>query len=259
MEDDLVFRAMADPTRRALLDELFKRDGRTLGELVSGLEMTRFGVMKHLHVLEGAGLVATRKAGREKLHYLNPVPIQLLADRWIGKYAERVEALADLKKVLETEGEIVMSPETATRPRHLYEVFINVPRERVWQAITSEEFTVRYFNGNRVRTNLKPGSAFNYFDESGLTPTVQGEVIESEPPRRLVHTWHLLRGNLANDAPSKLTWELEEIGASATKLRVLHDFDSESATYFEVGRGWPWVLSNLKTFLETGNTLPPPM
>jgi DNA-binding transcriptional ArsR family regulator len=101
-DDDLVFRALSDPTRRLLLDRLFERDGRTLTELESQLEMTRFGVMKHLRVLEDAGLVVTRKAGRTKLHYLNPVPIRLIHDRWIDKYTERrVSALADLKTELE--------------------------------------------------------------------------------------------------------------------------------------------------------------
>jgi DNA-binding transcriptional ArsR family regulator len=101
-DDDLVFKALADSTRRYLLDQLFKRDGRTLTELESSLEMTRFGVMKHLRVLEDAGLVVTRKSGREKLHFLNPVPIRLMHDRWIDKFTERrVSALADLKAQLE--------------------------------------------------------------------------------------------------------------------------------------------------------------
>jgi len=101
-DDDRVFKALADPTRRLLLDRLFERDGRTLTELESGLEMTRFGVMKHLRILEGAGLVVTRRAGREKHHYLNPVPVRLIHDRWIDKYTERrVSALADLKQELE--------------------------------------------------------------------------------------------------------------------------------------------------------------
>jgi len=103
-DEDLAFRALADPTRRHLLDQLFERDGRTLTELESELDMTRFGVMKHLRVLEGAGLVVTRREGREKLHYLNPVPIRLIHDRWIDKYTERhVSALVDLKKRLEEE------------------------------------------------------------------------------------------------------------------------------------------------------------
>jgi DNA-binding transcriptional ArsR family regulator len=101
-DDDHVFKALADPTRRLLLDRLYERDGRTLTELESQIEMTRFGVMKHLRVLEDAGLVVTRRAGRKKLHFLNPVPIRLMHDRWIGKYRERrVSALADLKHELE--------------------------------------------------------------------------------------------------------------------------------------------------------------
>jgi DNA-binding transcriptional ArsR family regulator len=101
-EDDLVFKALADPTRRHLLDRLFERDGRALGELERDLEMTRFGVMKHLKVLEAAGLVVTRRSGREKLHFLNPVPIRQIHDRWIDKYTERrVTALLDLKNQLE--------------------------------------------------------------------------------------------------------------------------------------------------------------
>jgi DNA-binding transcriptional ArsR family regulator len=103
-DDDRVFKALADPTRRLLLDRLFERDGHTLTELESQLEMTRFGVMKHLRVLEEAGLVVTRRSGREKRHFLNPVPIRLIHDRWIGKYRKRqVSALAELKHKLEEE------------------------------------------------------------------------------------------------------------------------------------------------------------
>src|ERR671930_1078320 len=102
MDDDGIFKALADPTRRHLLDRLFERDGRTLTELESELAMTRFGVMKHLRVLEDAGLVLTRRSGREKLHFLNPVPIQLIHDRWIDKYRQHhARALADLKAELE--------------------------------------------------------------------------------------------------------------------------------------------------------------
>jgi DNA-binding transcriptional ArsR family regulator len=105
MNDDRIFKALADPTRRHLLDRLFERDGRTLTELESELEMTRFGVMKHLRVLEEAGIVVTRRQGREKHHYLNPVPIRLIHDRWIDKYTElRVSALAELKTRLEKTG-----------------------------------------------------------------------------------------------------------------------------------------------------------
>src|SRR6188472_2583624 len=103
MDDvDEVFKALADPTRRRLLDELFARDGQTLTELEEGLPMTRFGVMKHLRILEEAGLITTRRAGRKKLHFLNAVPIRLIHDRWVDKYTERqVSALAALKMELE--------------------------------------------------------------------------------------------------------------------------------------------------------------
>ena len=104
-DDDRVFKALADPTRRHLLDRLFERDGRTLTELESELDMSRFGVMKHLRVLEEAGLVVTRRAGREKHHFLNPVPVRQIHDRWIDKYTERVtSALLDLKNDLEETG-----------------------------------------------------------------------------------------------------------------------------------------------------------
>src|SRR5215212_1864849 len=129
MEDESVFRALADPSRRRLLDLLFERDGRTLTELESQLPMTRFGVMKHLRVLEDAGLIATRKVGREKLHYLNPVPIQLISDRWINKYsAARVSVLADLKTMLEGGNSMT----TDSKPRLVYQIIIKAPPEQVW-------------------------------------------------------------------------------------------------------------------------------
>ena len=258
MEDDPTFRALADPSRRLLLDRLFERDGRTLSELVVQLPMTRFGVMKHLRVLEDAGLVATRKVRREKLHYLNPVPIQLIADRWISKYAAaHAGALADLKAALE-EGGTLMSNAASARPRQVYEVFINAPPERVWDAITKEEFTARYFHGTRVRSDLRPGQPFDYLAGDGSTPVVEGRVLESDPPRRLVHTWRALWSpEIAADAPSRVTWELTAMDGGVTKLTCVHDdFEGETATYREVAGGWMWVLSNLKTLLETGEPMP---
>src|SRR6202165_815682 len=133
---DRGFKARADPTRRHLLDRLFERDGRTLTELESELEMTRFGVMKHLRVLEEAGLVVHRRSGREKLHYMNPVPIRLIHDRWIDKYTERhVSALSDLKT--ETGGAIPVTVLTEAATTQVYEVFIKAAPERIWEAITT--------------------------------------------------------------------------------------------------------------------------
>ena len=254
MDDEAIFRALADPSRRRLLDLLFERDGRTLTELELELPMTRFGVMKHLRVLEAAGLLAARKVGREKRHYLNPIPIQLLADRWINKYAAgRISALADLKAALE--GEHTMT--TAAQPRLVYQIIIKAPQERVWQAITTPEFTARYYYGSTLQTDLTVGSPFTYHMPDG-SPIVEGAVVESEPPSRLVHTYHSLWPPMNEDAPTRVTWELEAMPGGITKVTVVHeDFAGQTPTYQGLqGGGWTRILSNMKTLLETGELLP---
>ena len=143
-----VFKALADASRRKLLDRLFKRDGQTLGELCERVDMTRFGVMKHLRVLEEAGLLVTRRQGREKLHYLNPMPIRLVHDRWVSKYrAPFAAALSDLKSRLETD-----MAET-----QMYVVFIRTSPERLWQALTDSEITKKYFFGEAIHSDFKRG------------------------------------------------------------------------------------------------------
>jgi uncharacterized protein YndB with AHSA1/START domain/DNA-binding MarR family transcriptional regulator len=260
MEDDRVFRALADPSRRLLLDRLFERDGRTLSELEAELPMTRFGVMKHLRVLEAAGLIVTRKVGREKLHFLNPVPIQLLYDRCICKYApERLSALADLKSALE--GGKTVPSETEARPRLVYEIFIKAPAERVWDALTKPEFTTRYMSGSVFETDWRPGSA--YQSKGGEWLVTEGRILGYDRPRRLVYTWHAVWDNtVAKDKETRLTWELEEQAGGMTKLTAIHDdFEGETETYKQLSGGggsWMWVLSNLKILLETGDTLPLP-
>src|SRR4051812_48476953 len=144
---DEVFRALADPTRRALLDELFRSDGQTLGALESRFAMTRFGVMKHLRLLEEAGLVVTRRHGREKHHFLNPVPIRLIHDRWVSKYAEPWAAgLAGLKSDLEQTMEKV------------FEIYIRTTPERLWAAITDPEIRAKYNFGAGAHSDWKAGS-----------------------------------------------------------------------------------------------------
>ncbi len=253
MEQEAIFRALADPTRRRLLDLLFELDGRTVTELEAGLPMTRFGVMKHLRVLEEAGLITTRKAGRARLHYLNPVPIQLISDRWISKYsATRVSALADLKSVLEGANRMSVS-----KPKLVYQIIIRAPRQRVWDAITQPEFTSRYYYGCALQTDLSVGSPFTYHLPNGA-PIVEGEVISANPPERLVHTYHSVWPPLNEDAPTRVTWELEALAGDVTKVTVVHDdFQGETATYtgLQAG-GWTWILSSLKTLLETGEPLP---
>jgi uncharacterized protein YndB with AHSA1/START domain/DNA-binding transcriptional ArsR family regulator len=247
-EEADVFRALADPSRRLLLDSLFDADGQTLGELAAQLPgMTRFGVMKHLRILETAGLVTSRKVGRERLHYLNPVPIRLIHDRWIGKYAEVWAAgLADLKARLE--GAAV------DRPRHVFEVYIRTTPKQLWQAITDPALTARYFRQARVESGWHAGDPLRYW--IGEEVVVAGEILEAEPPRRLVTTWAFSRDpRLRNDPPSRVTWKIEPRG-DICKLTLVHDdFPSENATYRSVVSGWSLFLSSMKSLLETGEGL----
>ena len=242
------FRALADPHRRTLLDRLREKDGQTLGELEAALpQMTRFGVMKHLRVLEDAHLVSTRRDGRRKLHFLNPVPIRLISDRWISRYAEPlVDAMADIKHTVERQ-----TMADAPAPRHVYEVYIAATPERVWRALTESEFTKQYYYGNTVESDWKPGSPMVYRNPDG-TESIECEVIEADPPRRLVHTFFFPG---TEESPSRCTWSIEPRG-DATLLTLTHDeFDGETATYRSVAHGWVPVLSGLKTLLETGKPL----
>ena len=248
-----MFRGLADVSRRKLLDRLFERDGQTLTELAAGLPtMTRFGVMKHLRVLEEAGLVTTRRVGREKLHYLNAVPIRLIHDRWIGKYRRaRAAALAELKLDLEEEMRA-----SDTRPAQVYTVFIRAPREKVWDAITRPEFTRRYFFESEASRPWKVGETQLFIENGTNRLLVEGEVIEYDRPRRLVHGWLVhYDPEMTAEGPSRVTYELEEKGG-VTRLTAIHDdFPSGSKVYDNVAGGWMWVLSGLKSLVETGEPL----
>src|SRR2546422_4330776 len=174
---DAVFRALADPTRRSLLDELFRDDGQTLSALEEPFDRSRFGVMTHLKQLEEAGLVVPRRRGREKLHFLNPVPIRLVHDRWVSKYAEPWAAtLSDLKNRLERPMEKV------------FEIYIRTTPERLWEAITDAEIRSKYNFGSRVDSEWKPGSRLEMSHPNADGLLGDGEVLEVDPPRRLVHT-----------------------------------------------------------------------
>jgi uncharacterized protein YndB with AHSA1/START domain/DNA-binding transcriptional ArsR family regulator len=244
--DDAVFRALSDPTRRSLLDELFERDGQTLSELEARLPMTRFGVMKHLRVLEEAGLVVTRKRGREKLHFLNAVPIRLVHDRWVSKYAERwAAALSGLKHDLEEPME------------KIFEIYIKTTPERLWEAITDDSMRRRYNFGVGVESDWTPGSSYEGTHPQSPTPIVAGENLEVDPPRRLVQTYTALWGeDVKREAPSRVTWDIEQVGDSC-RLTLTHDQLREGVGE-ELYGGWPMVLSGLKTLLETGETLTTP-
>ncbi len=260
-DDAAIFRALADPTRREILDRLFERDGQTLGDLERCFEMTRFGVMKHLRVLEEAGLVATRRAGREKFHYLNPVPIREIADRWIGKFAEgTTAALLALRTTLQEpepkEGH-EMEANGRARPQHVFSIFIRTTPERLWEAITTSDYTLQYYYASTVESDWKAGSPFTY--AIGDEPAIVGTVLESDPPRRLVATFDARWDeHVAADAPSRIAWEIGEGGPGVCRLTVVHDeFEPESATAQQFEGGMPFILSGLKTLLETGEPLVP--
>jgi uncharacterized protein YndB with AHSA1/START domain len=245
---DEVFRALADPTRRSLLDELYREDGQTLGALESRLPMTRFGVMKHLRVLEEAGLVVTRRRGREKLHFLNPVPIRLVHDRWVSKYAEPWAAgLTGLKR--ELEGERTMEK--------VFEIYIKTTPERLWEAITDSDMRRKYNFGVGVETDWSPGSPYRGVHPAAPGPLIEGDNLEVDPPRRLVQSFTALWSeDVRAEGASRVTWEIEPIGDSC-RLLVIHDQMREDA-HAEIYGGWPQILSGLKTLLETGEELTTP-
>src|SRR5881275_846766 len=239
---DDVFKALADPSRRKLLDRLFKRDGQTLGALCERVAMTRFGVMKHLRVLEEAGLVVSRRAGREKLHYLNAVPIRLVHDRWVSKYAAPfAAALSQLKSQLEG-----TSMENNVQ---MYQVFIRTTPEKLWQALTDGEVTKKYFFGEEIHSSWKAGSEWHSTSPEGRRD-VDGKVLECDPPRRLVMTWHVLYDPALSSEVSKVTYLIEKRGEMC-KLSVTHDLADAPKTAGHVSKdGWQWVLSSLKSLLE---------
>jgi uncharacterized protein YndB with AHSA1/START domain len=249
MSEEEVFKALADPSRRKLLDLLFQRDGQSLSELHAHLPMTRFGCMQHLRVLENAGLISTRKVGREKLHYLNPVPIQLVYDRWVSKYAQPwATALTHLKYELE-------GTSMSQKHSHVFEVYIRTTPERLWQALTDGAITSQYYFGTRVESAWTPGAGYRYLRTDG-EPLLDGEVVEIDPPHRLVQTFHpLWRPELLEDQPSRVTWVIEPMGA-VCKLTLTHDeLDPTHPLTAGLISGWQQILSGLKTLLETGEPL----
>jgi uncharacterized protein YndB with AHSA1/START domain/DNA-binding transcriptional ArsR family regulator len=261
---DDVFKALADPSRRRLLDSLNARNGQNLRELCAGLSMARQSVSKHLAVLEAANLVTTVWRGREKLHYLNAEPINAIAERWIHQYDRaRVRALADLKTALEK------GPMTSQE--FVYTTYINTTPERLWQALTDPAFTSRYW-GATFTSDWTAGSAMTW-DEAGVTIADPDQtVLEAEPYRRLSYTWHTFtpewaqaheigedaRATLASEPRSKVTFDIEPAGPMV-KLTVIHDAIEPGGTLLPgVSQGWPAILASLKTMLETGKPLPSP-
>ena len=241
---DAVFKALSDPTRRALLDSLRDRGGQTLTELEAGLGMTRFGVMKHLRVLEDASLVVTRRSGRFKHHYLNALPLQEVADRWMAPYAKPLARFAlDLKNSLEGFGSM------ANKPDFVLETYIRTTPKDLWDALINPDKTPFYYYGSRVDSTLRKGSAFGYVGPDGKT-MVNGEVIEVVPEKRLETTF--IAGWVPGAPPTRVVYEIEPMG-DVVKLTLTH-YEFEKAQAGAEG-GWQIIFSGLKTYLETGKPL----
>jgi uncharacterized protein YndB with AHSA1/START domain/DNA-binding transcriptional ArsR family regulator len=262
---DEVFKALADASRRQLLDSLNTRNGQSLRELCGGLGMARQSVSKHLAVLEAANLVTAVRRGREKLHYLNAAPINAITERWINQYdRERVRALADLKTALE------QTPMTSS-DAFVYTTYINTTPERLWQALTDPAFTRRYW-GVTFDTDWEAGSTMTWEENGRKTVDPAQVVLESEPGRRLSYAWHTFTpewaesagvsgevlAKLVDERRSKVTFDIEPLG-ELVKLTVVHDgFEPGGILRGMISEGWPALLSSIKTLLETGEALPDP-
>jgi uncharacterized protein YndB with AHSA1/START domain/DNA-binding transcriptional ArsR family regulator len=247
-DDGAVFRALADPTRRALLDQLRERNGQTLGELCGPLAMARQSATQHLGVLAAANLITTVRRGREKLHYLNPVPLWTIQERWIGKFeSPRLSALAAVKRRAEEET-------MADRPSYVYVTYIESSPSRVWEALTDQDLTAAYWGHSNV-SDWRPGSGWEHrrTDGSGIADA-GGTVLESLPPGRLVLTFDPPDGPPPTGS-STVTFEIEPY-RQIVRLTVTHQNLAGDEALQAVSAGWPAVCANLKSLLETGHVLP---
>ncbi|TQS46097.1 ArsR/SmtB family transcription factor [Cryptosporangium phraense] len=259
--DDPVFKALADPSRRLLLDRLNERNGQSLRELCADLDLTRQAVSKHLAVLEAAGLIRVARHGREKLHYLDAGPITAIADRWITRYHRpHARALADLENALE-------NPMGSTE--FVYTTYIRTTPERLWKALQDPGFTRAYW-GVEFRTDWTPDAPMTWAEKGTVTEHPDQRVLVAEPYRRLSYTWHTFtpewaqamgvdeqtRATIAAEPRSTVTFDLEPAEDGVVKLTVVHgDLDADGLLPDMLRGGWSRLLSDLKTLLETGRVL----
>ncbi|MGE0215098.1 ArsR/SmtB family transcription factor [Mycolicibacterium sp.] len=259
---DEVFKALADPSRRRLLDSLNVRNGQSLRELCAGLDMARQSVSKHLKVLEDANLISIVWQGREKLHYLNAEPINAIADRWITHYDRaRAQTLADLKTALERD------PMAHDTNDFVYTTYIRTTPQRLWQAITDPAFSERYLGHALVTdgaSDCEAGSSYAWRDGALNIVDPEQKILESEPYRRLVFTFHTFTKDLttiglsedvidraAAEPRSTVTFDIEPVADGRVKLTVIHSgFPDGSLVRELVSGGWPAKLSDLKSHLE---------
>ncbi|MEU3502167.1 metalloregulator ArsR/SmtB family transcription factor [Streptomyces hundungensis] len=258
---DEVFRALADTSRRRLLDRLRARDGQTLRELGEGLAMSRQAVSKHLAVLEAAGLVTSARRGREKFHHLDPAPIQELFDRWIGKY-EHGRAGEAVRPRRSPKEERPMD-----KPEFVYVIYIRATPERVYEALTDAEFAQRYFGGWGPRSDWRVGSPVLWkMGPQGAYEDLGQAVMEAVPGRKLAYTWHRIlpmhrqlydsdtEFERARTEQSQVAFDIQpaESASLGVKLTITHDgFESADSEMLKgVSDGWVMILSTLKTLLE---------
>lgn len=247
--DSKIFDALAHEKRRLLLDALFERDGQTLTELCALIpDITRFGCMKHLQVLEDAGLLTTRKAGREKLHYLNPVPIQIVYDRWVSKFAQPfTRRMTGLKYLLE-------ESHVSATTQHIYEILIRTTPEKLWQAMTDGEMTQQYYYQTRVESSWEVGSTLNYWNQQGGVEAT-GEVLEFDPPKRLVMSFKPMWYGDGQGHLTKMTWQIAPMDGVCKLTVTAGDLQPGTRQTDDFIGGLPIILSGLKTLLETGQPL----
>jgi len=249
---DKIFNSLAAPSRRKILDIVKNNPGIHVNKLTEYFEFSRYAVMKHLKILEEAELILSKRSSRYKVLFINAIPIQTIYDRWISKYSALwTKNLSALKYQLEEENKIM----TETDPKHMFVIYIKTTKEKLWDALTNPDMTSKYYFGSRIKSDLKKGSTIEYImkDVEGQeTVPVSGVIEEVIPYKRLVHTfdYHGL-----GDTPSRVTFDIEETDMGL-KLTLVHDqFESETDTYKEIIEGWPYIISGLKTVLETGKPL----
>lgn len=249
VDDDKVFKALGDPARRRLLDRLHLKNGRTLTELCESMDMTRQSVTQHLGLLEAASLISTARRGREKLHFINPVPLHDVYERWVCKFeAGRLGLLYDLKRSLERKEN--MTDKSAS---FVYVTYIRTTPEKVYGAITTPEIARRYWGHENV-SDWTPGATWEHVRANDERPVeIVGKVVLAEPPNKLIITWSAASKAADPDEESRVTFDIEAQDNGMVRLTVTHDeLQPDSGMAQGISKGWPLVLSSMKSFLETG-------